>query len=457
MTRTRPWLVVVAVTLAVVLAGCSLAPTDGGTGTESESAPPVPDGEDAAAAYESLGNVSGDIQVRVTHGNRTNESTLSFAGEVGTRNLRQRVISPDRHAGNLFVSNETHYWQYNDTRDVAKRFAHDETTFKSTFGTGEDGFGAFLEAAFDAARTEDGTVSDLPDVGVGPAPTVASADGDDRAATTATANVSEFVVSYDGTAMVGGQRTHVLVATPADTAENRTAENLTVTYYVDAERYFPVRVERDAVVGGKPWSHEMTFSNLSYDANASASTYRFDPGERTRVLDYATGVVGFQTRTALAANTTVPLPEPDVPAGFEFAYGAGIELNTTGAQTIYSNGSTVLIAGRYVDDGIVTPRERARGENVTVDGHRAFYVDLGRTTALYVYCDDYVVSGAGAPNVPRDLLVAFTTSLDCDDESASGASDSEAYEELDGERDRAARANPTGTDGARQTVSRNGA
>jgi outer membrane lipoprotein-sorting protein len=428
MAPSRVRVLVLALALAVALAGCSFAP---GGSTEA-GPPPIPDGDEAASAYSSIGNVTGDMRLSVSAGNETNETTLRFAAEVATRNVRERVTSPARHQGNLFVSNETHYWRYNATRDVAVRYAHDDDTFTSTFGTGEDGFAAFLEAAFDAAN-ENGTVSNLPNVGVGPAPTVASANqGEDEHVTRPTATVDEYVVSYDGMATVAGERTHVLVVTPAnqentsttapsENADSDSVQNLTVTYYVETERFFPVRVERHAVIDGEEWSHVMTFSNLNYGANLSGSTFTYEPDEGTDVFDYSNGVVRFPTRDALASNTSVPLPEPDLPDGYEFVGGASIRLNTTGLQVLYSNGTTALIAGRYVDDGFIPESERENAEEMTVNGHRALYSTVRQTHALYVYCGDYVVSGAAAQSVPKAFLVEFTASIACDGGNESAA------------------------------------
>lgn len=416
MTRTRTVLVLAAVAAAVVLAGCHADPGP------STTPPSVPDGDDAAETYRALGNVTGDLRIEVTYGDRTNRSTLRFAAEVGTRNTRQRVTSPATYRGNRFVSNAEYYWQYNESTDVARRYAHTEATFTSTFGTGDDeDFGAFLAAAFDAANDSDGTVSEIPSVGVGPAPTVVSGDDGDASVPRPSANVSAFVVSYDGTETVQGERTHVLVVEPAS-PNATTVEDLSITYYVDTERFFPVRVERAATVDGKAFSHVMTFSNLEYGANLTASTYRFEPDDETEVVDYATGVVRFPTVDALAANTSVPVPDPTVPEGFEFAYAAGIDLNATGGQVLYSNGSTVLVAGRYVSDGIIQSRERSVAENVTVDGHRARYADLGRTQAVYVYCEEYVVSAASIGPYSREDLFAFAGSLDCGDDDTGNAS-----------------------------------
>ncbi|WP_323676818.1 hypothetical protein [Halorubellus sp. PRR65] len=407
MTRTRTVLVLAAVAAAVVLAGCHVD-------TVRSTTTPLPDGDDAASTYRGLGNVTGDLRVEISSGDRTNRSTLRFAAEVGTRNARQRVTAPASHRGNVFVSNADHYWQYNASTDVAQRYAHTAATFDATFGTGDgSGFGEFLAAAFDAANESDGTVSDLPNVGVGPAPTVVRGD-DETSVAAPSANVSAFAVSYDGTETVEGERTHVLVVEPA--ASNATAvEDLTITYYVDQERFFPVRVDRSATVDGDDWSHVMTFSNLNYGANVSASTYRYEPSESTEVVDYATGVVRFPTVAALAANTSVPVPDPGVPDGFEFAYAAGIDLNATGGQVLYSNESTVLVAGRYLSDGIIQSREREVAEPLTVDGHRALYTQLGRSQAVYVYCDEYVVSAASIGPYPRDALVDLAASLDCGD------------------------------------------
>ena len=134
MTRTPKLVLALAVVLVVVLAGCNVGPGSSGT-------PTVPDGEDAAASYDDLGNVTGDLRVNVTDGDRTNRSTLRFAAAVGTRNVRQRVLEPDSHRGNAFVSNDAYYWRYNDSTDVAARYAHTPDTFESTFGTGEEDFG----------------------------------------------------------------------------------------------------------------------------------------------------------------------------------------------------------------------------------------------------------------------------------------------------------------------------
>lgn len=410
---TRPasvLLLVLAVVASVALAGCSLGSGPGPTATTTDE-PTVPDGAAAASAYETLGNVTAEVEVTTRYGNRTTTATVDLAADVGTRRIRQRVTAPADRRGNLFVSDADAYWQYNASRDVAAKHPHDDRTFRSTFGTGQETFAAFLEAAFDAAEADDeGTVSDLPDVGVGPAPTVPE-DGDD-VPTDPTANVSEFAVTYEGTAAVADRDTHVLVVEPANESAVG-VEDLTVTYHVDTETYFPVRVVRTATVDGERWRQELTFSDLEYDADVQPSRYAFEPNDSTEVLDYAEDVVTFQTREALAANTSVSLPAPRVPDGYEFQYAAGIELDTTGAQLIYSNGSAALVAGRYVDDGVVTDREREVAENVTVDGHRALYVDLGRTQAVYVYCEEHVVSAAAIGEVPKGTVFDLARSLDC--------------------------------------------
>jgi outer membrane lipoprotein-sorting protein len=403
----------------VVLAGCSLVPS-ASPGTDAPSTVDVPDGESAASAYRDLGNVTGDLAVSVAYGDRTERATFSFAADVGTPRVRQRVTSPSDRQGNLFVSNADAYWSYNASRDVAGRYGHGPGTFRSTFGAGNETFAVFLASAFDAAAT-DGTVSDLPEVGVGPAPTVALGDGE-RAGTGGenarddrrrpTANVSEWTVSFQGTATVADRETYVLVVEPADPDEVR-ASNLSITYRVDAETYFPLQVTRQATIDGERWRHEMTFRNVNYDVDLDADTYRFEPDSETRVVDFTEAVVQFPTREALAANVSVDLPDPEVPDGFEFSHGAAITLNTTGAQLVYVNDSAAVIAGRYVHDGVIRPAERRAGMNTTVDGKRAFTVDLGRTSAVYVYCADGVVSAASVGPVPNETLFDVVRSLSC--------------------------------------------
>lgn len=421
--------VVLAIALPVVLAGCSLAP---GTSTTTADGASVPTGADAASTYGDLGNVTGDLRVRVAYGTETSTASFRFTADVGTRKIRQRVTAPANRSGNLFASNANAYWRYNASRDVAAKYPHGESTFSSTFGTGRQGYGDFLAAALDAAASDEReTVSDLPQVGVGPAPTVPGGDDGDAWRTPAvrpTANVSEYVVEYRGTESIAGRDTYVLRVEPAD-PDAVDVENLSITYRVDRETYFPVQVEREARVSGESWRQVLTFSNLEFDAAVPASTYEFDPGPDTDVLDYASGVVRFETREALAANASVPVPEPTVPDGFEFTQGAGIELRTSGAQVVYSNDSTVLIAGRYVDDGIITDRERDVAEDLTVNGHRARYVDLGRTQAVYVYCGEYVVSGASVGEVPRETVVELAASLTCGDDETEEETASDDWTE----------------------------
>lgn len=424
MTRLRGHVRVLVVVSLVVLAGCSALPGLGDS-EDATSGASVPDGDVAASSYATIGNVTGTLHVETVRGNVSRTASFRFAADVGTRSVRQRVTAGSHSEGNLFVSNDDVYWRYNASRDVAAKYPHGPGTFTSTFGTRNQSFGEFLQSAFEAASSDgDGTVSNLPNVGVGPAPTVSvrtandaggtdddssGADGDDFA----TANVSEYTVSYDGTTTVNGRDAHVLVVQPASGNASSTISNRTITYHVDAETLFPLKITRTATVEGDAWRHVMTFTNLEYGPDLPADTYTYEPNASTQVVDYTTGVVPFSNRDALASNVSVPLPEPEVPSGFAFRNGAAIELNTSGAQVVYTNGSAALIAGRYVDDGVIRPVERRLGENRTIDGNRALVVESGNQKVVYVYCGEYVTSAASIGSIPIDVLLEFSASFAC--------------------------------------------
>jgi outer membrane lipoprotein-sorting protein len=397
----RPRSLVAFALLLVVGAGCLGLVDDGGT-----EAPAV-DGESAVEAYDSIDGVHAVVETTITHGNNTDDLASEVWLRPASGAVREEVREPDHRDGDVVVANGSQLWVYNESRQVVRTQSYER-------GQGDAlRMDTFLRQVFDAvAATDSETVRSPPTVGMGPAPSVPVEGETGAAVRNATTRVENYTASYEGTETVAGRETHVVELAPSDDAPT-VASDLRIRYYLDTERYFPVKVTRSMTVNGKEFRIVSEYTNVEFDPGIPDSRFRFDPPGNATVVDLDESRETFETRAAASANVSMTLPEPEVPDGYELSRVGVLRGDITTVTAFYENGNgSVLYVSKHSE-----PRSTGSAEGVTVDvgGSEGRYVATDSLGSVVWSCVDgrqyAVVSVDGS--LSQSEVVAIARSTGC--------------------------------------------
>lgn len=387
-------LAAVAVLLAVVVgvgAYVIAQPVDSNTETESL----LPDGENISERVQSIEGVSATVENVVVRGNETNRTVRRIKSRPGTDVYRIRMVSGD--GPDLVVSNGSVRWRYDR--------AENTVTVTRLSGTSPRRFGQglYIQQLFARLnRTETTPREDETTPGVSPLPVVPAGDGSDGS------NVS-YEVRYLGTRTIDGREAYGLEVAPE---ENRTEATFRQRVWVDTEQYFPlkyhVRTERD----GERYNLTTTYTNVTFNPGFAPGTFEFEPPANATVERDGRAQFGtYPSRAALQENTSVSVPDPAVPDGFEFLLGrAGVVNGTRAVLLQYTNETAMLRvakANRSLVDDVGT------AESVQVGGRNGTLRRRGPVRTLTVRCGDwyYIVSSNGAS---RDTILRVAESVVCE-------------------------------------------
>ncbi|WP_440990151.1 LolA family protein [Haloarchaeobius baliensis] len=392
----------VALTLLLVVgAGCFGLVDDGGP------ARPAVDGDAAVESYESIDGVHAVVETTITHGNTTEHRASEVWLRPATGAVREEIREPASREGNVVVANGSQLWVYNESRAVVRTQSYER-------GQGDAvRMDTFLRQVFDAvAASDDETVASPPTVGMGPAPSV-PVDGETGAEVrNATTRVENYTATYEGRETVAGRETHVVALAPTGDVPT-VASDLRIRYYLDAERYFPVKVAQSMTVNGEEFRIVTEYSDVEFDADVPDSRFRFDPPEEASVVDLDESQETFETRAAAAANVSMTIPDPDVPAGYEL-YRVGLLRGEITTVTVFyrNDAGNVLYVSKHSE-----PRSTGSAEGVTVDvdGTEGRYVATDSLGSVVWACAGdrqyAVVSVDGS--LSRSTLVAVARSTGC--------------------------------------------
>jgi outer membrane lipoprotein-sorting protein len=398
----RPRSLVAFALLLVVGAGCLGLVGDG------ETATPTVDGEAAVEAYESIDGVNAVVETTITHGNNSEHRASAVWLRPATGAVREEIREPESRRGNVVVANGSQLWVYNESREVVRTQSYER-------GQGDAlRMDTFLRQVFDAvAASGNETVQSPPTVGMGPAPSVPVEGEPGAAVRNATTRVENYTASYEGTESVGGRETHVVELAPSGDVPT-VASDLRIRYYLDTERYFPVKVTQSMTVNGEEFRIVSEYTNVEFDPDIPDSRFRFDPPEDASVVDLDESQETFETRAAAAANVSLTLPDPDVPDGYEL-YQVGVLRGEITTVTVFyrNDAGDVLYVSKHSE-----PRSTGSAEGVTVDvgGTEARYVATDSLGTVVWSCADgpqyAVVSVEGS--LSQTELVAVSQSVGCE-------------------------------------------
>jgi hypothetical protein len=189
--------------------------------------------------------------------------------------------------------------------------------------------------------------------------------------------------------------------------------------WIDADRYFPLK-QRTAftTADGDRVTFTTTYTNVSFDPDFGPGTFEFEPPANATVTD--TGIDGpetYDSRAALAANTTDPVPDPTVPPDFSLDTARRFESgNVSSVGLVYTNETAQFAVSRVAFDGPapgnLTAANRSRATAITVDGRNGSYSRMGPYAAVVVHCGESRLSVSGTA-VSKALLTTVAASVDC--------------------------------------------
>jgi outer membrane lipoprotein-sorting protein len=370
-------------------------------------------GANASERVAAIDGLNATVETVIVRENRTNRTVRNVSLRPGTRKRRSVLLTGPPDEPDLVVSNGSVTWRYDaETNNVTRLDVANASESVNRRGEYvEQLFARLNRTSFtpDTGGESDRDVSALPVVPYSGTPADVNAT-----------NASQFDVVYNGTATVDGRETHVLTVSPDTTDSFGGRDNYTRRVWIDTERYYPLKTHLEYVYAGDRVEVTETYTNVSYDPNLTAETFRFDPPsdanltERTGPTIYRYGSI-----TQLRSQSSMTVPKPTLPAAFSLETATFVDGDIPGGST---DKSYRRLALRYVNETsrlTVLKYNRSDfdrgggGERVQIGPIQGTYREFGpvRTVSWSCYGRYYIVSGQA---VSKSLLLRTAESVRCE-------------------------------------------
>ena len=365
---------------------------------ESHDATPGPVvADDAADRLAEIEDVSATRETVIEREDGTNKTVENVTLRPQTGEVRAIQLEGPRQT-DVRVSNGSVLWLYDEEKATVQVLDHQDP----------DG-----PAAVDIQRL-DRLLTQLHEATSGePAPTreitpLPAVPAESSTNATGPVGVSgPYNMSYEGKEEIDGRTTHVVELTLAGTGEP--VANYTQTLWLDAERYYPLQQRTAWIQGGERTTITTTYRNVSFDPGIDDGVFEFDPPADTTVERSETAdQQQYDSLSALRADATMTVPEPDVPESFMLVEATRTDARIGSVGLQYVNATATLSVAKL--DSVVPAT--TDGAAVTIDGKEGTYRDLGPTQSVVWNCDgnQYKVRGSG---LPRATLLSVAESVSC--------------------------------------------
>jgi outer membrane lipoprotein-sorting protein len=385
----RRTVAVCALAVALLLAGC------GGIASDDSE---LPDGEEAAERFASVDVYNATVVTESTFGNETTEIRIERTIRPATgERYEETVVNGNR---TITVSNGTTQWHYRPEQnevtviDVEGRERFDQTEQ--------------LRELFDSIEQDDGSSSGPQLLPIVPTFTGSSGSGSEGNTTVQTDQWSDPIeVSYDGVETVADREAHVVTVESVEGAERQ----LEQTLYFDAEWFVVLQAEWEVEIeqeGGRELvTGQRKIETIEFDPDVDEDIFEFEPPADATVSRTG-GIDRFESYSDLASASDQPVPEPDVPADFEFEMGT-LTNGSVGLQ--YGNGTTTLFVSRRTTGESVDGDELFEdSETIVRDGQTYYYAQFAAGRVEWT-CGDVIYSVGG--DLDREALLDVATSVQC--------------------------------------------
>lgn len=383
----RVILLVTVLVVGVGLAGCT---------TMFGEEEPLPEGTDAADQMTELEGYSATVLTNVSTPNGTERYRYDLQMAPASSKYRFEVMAPPAREGNVVLSNGTVTWRYNATTGNATRTEHegiDQATLDRQY----------LERLVDSSTSDETFEADPGSISVSPVPVVPGASGSGGDSTTV--KVAQLRVDYRGTDTVAGRDAYVIDLHAAD--ESGPRYNRTV--WLDQEYFVTLRQHLVVETGDRRREMTSRHENVTFGPDFDAGTFQFDTSRDVRLTgDFET--TAYDSRSELAANTDLRVPEPDLSAGYSLLLAQTFASeDARGVELVYQRAVSTITVGSLIDENRAEPTEY--GDPIDLGNVTAYYERQGEAGRIYWVCAEkaYVVSG----DVSRETLRSVAESIGC--------------------------------------------
>lgn len=395
--------------VAAIVVLCSVAAVGfvGFWPADTADDPHQPIGQNASDRLAELDGLSATVETTMVLGNETNRTVQRVWNRPGTRQLRAKTIGDGPTT--LTVSNGSVYWIYRPAENNVTRL---DVSGYDAVGQRR---GERIERIFTRlnvtreTRDEPASASITP--GSAPLPAVPGGQSvSTPAPTPAVDSTDEFGVRYNGTATVSGREVYVISIRTAGTGNATVLEDYERTLYVDSEYFFPLKTHTEWRSDGERFSTTTVYRNVSFNPGINDSRFRFDPPEDATIVETNTpAVASYDSLSAARSNTSLPVPDPDVPASFSLEGVQVISGNFSSVSVRYAN-ETARLSATVTD--VANTTNATDGERLTVDGREVVYRQIGPSHYVAWECGGYRFS-VSATTIRKDRLVEIAGSVDC--------------------------------------------
>jgi len=407
MPSKRPLPAVVAV-VALVIAVVGIGVVAFWPSESGESAPPI--GHNASDRLAALDGYVATVETVTEHANGTNRTVYREWRRPGTGKYYREPVDGERQT--RLVSNGSVTWLHDLGENNVTRFDIDtQQSLAETRGERLERIFTRLNVSRDAVdETEQTTVTPS-----GDAPLPAVPTGQSGAASTSpdVGAADGFGVRYQGTDTVAGREVYVLTIQPETDDDVSVLDDYQQTLYVDTEWFLTLKRHTEFTRDGETFATTVTYRNVTVEPGIDDDRFEYDPPENATVTDPdLPDVSTYDSRSALRAATSLPVPDPDIPGGFEFDGGTVTSGRFRSVNLQYTSPRAQLGVGVSNVTGENTTGTDT-GETVVVDGREATYQRVATSQLVTWECNGYRYSVSGN-GVDRETLLDVAASVECD-------------------------------------------
>lgn len=209
--------------------------------------------------------------------------------------------------------------------------------------------------------------------------------------------------------LAGGQDTSRL----ADSMANGSVRT---RVWLDTDVWLPRKVHIENTAYSENSTITTRYEEFRINRGVPDARFAFDPPEDATITDRSRGrfrpprnnTTSFETYAAVAANATVPVPDPTIPAAFSFREGITFDHSELrGVELTYRDDTRQIEVVSVTDGGPFFDQ----GETVPVGDVEGTYVELSNDRIVQWQCGEtlYVVSGG----TDRETLLEIARSVGC--------------------------------------------
>ncbi len=357
-----------------------------GAGLLLSAGNPIPPADEAAQRYTDLDAYNATYTVTYDESGETRTVSVRNTVSPDSGTLRSEVLAPPGRAGNLRVYNGSVAWLYNATRNTVTRVTQADPQVVPRQR-------AVVRSIVSAANGED------PSSRVSPLPVVPGSESASAVENT----TGELEASYDGTATVAGREAYVVSLTPATNATTSITEQ---TVWLDTEYFVPLRSNTTLEFEGNRTVISQEITEVAFEPALPPGIFEFDSPAGAQPERTTAAVASYESRAALAAATSFPVPDPSVPDQFELSQAQlTVRPDRTGVTLRYTSGLNVI----SVTAGNGSEFDTVTGEPVSVGNRTGRFGTSGQVGRVVWTCGSAEYSVAGT--VPREALADVARSV----------------------------------------------